>query len=735
MSEIVLRKDRHEKNRRILQIIVLAATGILLSVFVAAYATGYWGISEKDGRLNYANEAVIQLYEVDLIEGKGSASNWYEILDDTAIIYLHLLTGREIYNYLKFSVYCETTHENAVATLRFTSDDVVLSEYKIEMDGQYYVYPLPEEEFKYVYIVFENMSNVNVKLENPQYRSNKGLEKLGILWLLFAVALLSYTSLVGIIYFIIKKRGIQLQYYLPLDCMIFLYDRIRRGLVKIRLQEKKGNVLSIVLRGILSISILGYVFYFMYTDSYWRNYDKHVLVIALGILAVSVFLSVLCSGKRYHVYECGRYFCKPAMHNPLALAFFAFSVIAIISELLVNQVMGGFGFFAIGIVGFFGYMAGRKEHRYQFLVYVEAVTVVTFIPCMVKVLFIDVQEMSGRLGGIYENPNQFAIYLILVDVVLLSGLNHCIEQERLSLRLLAESILLGIALFLTWQTQCRSAILACGVVIICIVGKFIITRKRWKSVWKVLLLILLTLKLAVGAWHGSAWAMNSYSLQNGEYKASTGIGGEVIYAAEGKGETVWDRFFAPDAVKNFSSWRVFYYIDYIRNCNLIGHKDFLYIAKVDKVEPSHNAIIGMMYKYGIIAAVPYTVFLILTFVYAVRFWIRGLYKKYNSMLPFGIVVAFLNMSMFDTADERIFWCMLWVLFYLTAGFLMGWEKIIHTKKRCISELIEASKALGVIPDSMKEYMIKTYGRKKTYICALIMGGITVVFSIYSLMRV
>ncbi|OYP25175.1 hypothetical protein CG709_07225, partial [Lachnotalea glycerini] len=176
-------------------------------------------------------------------------------------------------------------------------------------------------------------------------------------------------------------------------------------------------------------------------------------------------------------------------------------------------------------------------------------------------------------------------------------------------------------------------------------------------------------------WEVSIWSINNISLKNSNQKIVVKQIDNVsipVYAAEDSNRIV-KTLKNSSSLGQFSNNRFDFWMTYIRNMNLVGHKDFLYMESISSASPSHNAIIGMMYKYGIFTGIPYIIMLFFSFWYAIKYFINNSYKKKNAMLPLNIVIAFIMCALLDTMDERPFWKMLWLVYYLIVGFLMNME--------------------------------------------------------------
>jgi hypothetical protein len=454
-----------------------------------------------------------------------------------------------------------------------------------------------------------------------------------------------------------KYRKKRINYYTVVDILLYVYSCIKKKVFK---EIKfKSEFIRYILVGFAFFAI----FYKMYTVPSYDNYFSLVIFISIMIIIITKLIS------------SGNYF-KLNWKNPLALSWIVLSCLMIISELITSQKRGFVGCFNLIILGSLFFAWGTSEQKDKLLGCIKAVILITFIPCIVKCLFF-YTSMQGidRYAGIYNNSNQFAAYAIVVFAVVVADIDYYFTQKQFKFEIIADIILLGFSSCFLWLTQTRTTLIAMMCIVFLGVAKNFIIRKEIHNIKKNLLIIVLVFSIVPLMWMISLWAINNISLKDCADKIlveNTHMPFDMTMTVNAADNT--NRIMSTlksSTLSGFSNGRFEFWIAHFRNMNLFGHKDYLYIPSLGDITPSHNSIIGIMYKYGIFAGIPYIIMLAYSFWYSLKYFLRYSSKKLNSMLPLNITIAFVMCAMLDTMDERPFGKMLWLIYYLVIGFLIS----------------------------------------------------------------
>ena len=111
-------------------------------------------------------------------------------------------------------------------------------------------------------------------------------------------------------------------------------------------------------------------------------------------------------------------------------------------------------------------------------------------------------------------------------------------------------------------------------------------------------------------------------------------------------------------ITSFLSSRNYYWMTYLRKMNLLGHgqKPFLWDHRI----LPHNALISVMYWYGVPCVIPYVLMMIMAVEKSWRYANTGL--KYAAV-PLYSIISFIIMSMADNVEQPFVW-LPWIACYL-----------------------------------------------------------------------
>lgn len=126
---------------------------------------------------------------------------------------------------------------------------------------------------------------------------------------------------------------------------------------------------------------------------------------------------------------------------------------------------------------------------------------------------------------------------------------------------------------------------------------------------------------------------------------------------------------------NFLSGRNLYWMEYLRDFNFFGHE--YYPSMWGGARYPHNGILGIIYRYGVLAAVPY----ILMFVNAIIITFKAFIKnRYASEYAFYMWICVIGISLCMLVEnfERPFLATEWLWWYWCLGYLF----ISNDSKKC-----------------------------------------------------
>ena len=391
-------------------------------------------------------------------------------------------------------------------------------------------------------------------------------------------------------------------------------------------------------------------------DTEYRKYHNNRIYLAAIIIFLMTMLSLYVERKDYYNSHFIEYVILE-MLAVIALAgiiafrkddvldkridsmavtcWLCFTIYTLISDILVDK---QYRFAEIGIflvLGFAGLTIIRRGNCKSFF---AAGTVATkwFLPFLMlaSIIFPMESRVPGRFSGPIDNPSIFALFLCSIWAVLLGCLEHQLfdKADRKTLVITYAEMIATITLMIL--SQSLTPIIA--LCIITFIWLFRIVRKKKGTTYAIKSMLALGLSCVL------VLAIITVTIR------CAGIGGD---------SRIIQKIQAAD-VSAFLSGRDSYWRRYLSKMNLLGHskKPFLWDHRI----LPHNAIIGMMYWYGVPCVIPYILMMMMAVEKSWRLANTGI--KYSAV-PFYCITSFIIMSMADNVEQPFVW-LPWIICYL-----------------------------------------------------------------------
>ena len=387
---------------------------------------------------------------------------------------------------------------------------------------------------------------------------------------------------------------------------------------------------SIVVFAMIALSLL------VERKDYYTEYFDLYMCIELTLV---VLLVVLMLNKRQLV--------EAFELDWLAIVFWGmFALYTLASDTLVDKHYR-FSETAIFLTMFiFGYVWNRRSNAEVYIRDFErAIQWFLVFLIIVSLIFPVESNTPGRYNGPIANPSVYALYLCSIWAVLLGSLeNGLLHNENRG-----KTVLTVIELFVTFVlmllSQSLTPMIALFAVTILFLFRLTMLRKGRK--YAVMLFLIIGLLLLIMAVTLVIWIR---SLQ--DISGSRLI--EKIQSAD---------------ISAFLSGRDYYWRRYFREMNVLGHskKPRLWDHRI----LPHNALVGVMYTYGVPCVIPYIIMMIMAIEKSFRF---ANTPVLYAAVPFYSIVSFVIMSMADNVEQPFVW-LPWISCYLMlAPVLLRQEK-------------------------------------------------------------
>lgn len=546
----------------------------------------------------------------------------------------------------------------AIVSYRKQKDDVIEQEYTTEakMEEGVNLLDIPDEEFNIVSIEFTGENGTSFSVEKIELREKEPYSDFYSTFALLPLSFLGYMIISTLILRFIKRTGKKWNVYSWIEVLQGVYILFARQF------EFVSNILSEPKRRY--IRRLGFLCMFLYsvfveiTGIYYDKLKYHLAVYAILLLVIAIVsLESTITKKNWN--------------HPLVWGWFAFGLMMCVSDFLIPKELRYWGYVLLLVIGFYNFVWNQMRDPSELLWdFVWAVHVFLGIIVLFCLLFRPELEMV-RYSGISKNPGVFALYLGTIGAVVLGCMEHEIRFGRRWKYMLGLVIEGCVVLTLLWKSQSAGPLLwIAGLSFIWIFRIFRYLRSLHKR--RVLAVIMLAVVLCIVPVYGSiTWGLQNIPQMvgneltfKGEMPVAKTSYGMVVQAAdigETSKSTRLGQKFSNVTVSGILSGRNYYYKTYLRNMNLVGHKDRP-VMWGHRRQP-HNAVLGIAYNYGVFTAVPYLIMLIAVVERTFRYSRR---KGQLASVPFYVCTFAILASMADNVEQPFVW-LPWMGLYLLMG--------------------------------------------------------------------
>ncbi|RDY31706.1 hypothetical protein [Lachnotalea glycerini] len=639
--------------------IVIIWLGIIIAWIIASLKSGLAENINSLGGSSYIYK--LPLYKFQETIDCDFSENEVSILNNEAQIATSIINP-ENYNYIILYISMPVVTEDAYIEMEFLNDlNMSFKTEVINLSDEKQVFKIPEEKFSQIRLSFFNMKNKSLTNCRIEFRSSLDNWNITTLFSTFGIVFLLYIITVLLSLNILKKKIYFRNIYGLIDSIKFVYNQ-----VYIRISDRFSFINSKTIYYLVAIMFFTLMYSMYSLPSYTAKYYKEIVIIVCSIILL--IASIIGNDKEK---------AQISWSNPLAFSWFALAIIEIISELIVGREHYFVGWSRLLIFGFLFYAWGKNVNRLQLLKAFSLAIKVSFFICCIWCLFIPYQKTVGiRYKGPFYTSNLFALYLILPFSVIIAEIDKYFEKKKFCIKLIFNSIFLGICITFIWLTQCRSALIATMLISGICMLKWIMTPAFMKNRKQVLLQFILMIITISSMYHISISLMNQYALKSSEVKIESEIVGKAeIFTihAEASSSRIIQKFKESKNINEFSNGRIDIWLDYLRNIGVLGKSEYRTIIGSNNEIVVHNGIIATMYNSGIFSVIPYVLMLFYSIKYACIYLKKNAFKQQYGIFPLAVVIAFLCSAMLDIGDENPFYKSIWLAYYLIIGFLMNMD--------------------------------------------------------------
>lgn len=626
------------------------------------------------------------VYKTAVVQEKGhQESSGKVVLDEGHFEYgIGIRGNKNQYNY-----FCIQLKNLSVETVNFTidfqkqKDNIIVNSNKEihSLHEGMNLIDVPQNSYNVIAIGITGENNISFYIEKMQLRETKpvfnGIKALKIM----VFSYLIYTLISGGIIFIWRKMGISFSLYswieLLQDMYILLANQCRKITEYFHISKRVKNAWITVV----------FVLMFLYNvwvemlRIYYTHFKYHAVVYSILILIITI-LSIEPKPVRKR------------WNNNLVWSWLVLWGMACVSDFLLTKNFRFVGYIMIFIVGFFIFVWNNMEKPDELIKdFVRAVHIfLGFIVIFCLMCRPEAADTVGiRYSGISKNPSIFALYLGSMFAVILGELDNSIKKDNAFKKKLLYILEGCIILAFCWKAQSLCPLLCiAGISFIWFVKMAYYTRKH-KCRKMLAAVIVSAAVLLVPTYICIDWGVKHIPqslgisvVYEGEEPIARQQYGMVVYAGDLKEKIAESRLgqkFSSASLSGILSGRDYYYRTYLREMNLFGHKENPKMWGVRRLP--HNAVIGIAYRYGVFACVPYILMLVLVIIRTYRYSNK---KVSYASVPFYVSLVSITMSMADNVEQPFIW-LPWIGMYLMMGIVFDDSRVDDQADLVIEEKV------------------------------------------------
>lgn len=663
-----------KRKPNIKEIVCMLFMAFMLSVFIAAAMTGLWSVKvHSDDRYYDLN------LDVSMSGYEKNADGYYVLNGEEYQQVINIVpkwNQPQLWFSLKYVVKDAAGNDidNDIVYLVCMDENMSENTYEAAVEnGKVNNFLVPDNSV-YVKLIVRGESGEQIDFKLCRIGSRQVYNEWERFFKIAGAFFAGFCVIIALIEIVLGIFGKNIPWDLPINAMSYFYEKVRWLLTKCHFMKKNGYAGPVVfVLGCIAAGVL------VYQITYFKSSEAKKCLMFLMML--------LCTaGCGYGVRLKWKFWDKDISDkkrrggikkNVLSIAFFWFSIMLCVSEIVVQGKWFGAGFMYLIMFGFMAYCMSFSNDSYDLIRYLKAGILINYIYILIQCLFM-IHEIKTwgtpyYYSGINLNSALFGVNVIGPFVVLMSDLDEQLEKGKITFRYIGTSLLLGTAMLFLWACQARTMFIAEIVIGLVFFGKIFVSRRNYKNKLLLLAQLVITGVLVVAAWNGTLWGINNFALKGTQYhlKVSMLVGMEV-YADDGS--RIFSMLNKGLSLNKFTSGRFGMWITYLKNMNLWGHTELEYCPSADKWITPHNSILWYMYEYGALIVVPYIIMVVSFGCEAVRHAKKWVFKNKNAMLPVYTFCMLSVLGLTETIEDVFRWYTPWVLVYMIVIFLMKDDK-------------------------------------------------------------
>lgn len=508
------------------------------------------------------------------------------------------------------------------------------------------------------YIEIESIEqrDFSFNLQFAQFRENKLDFSMKEYIYYLALFLLAFTIIGILIIYSFRKKGWKINWYSPIEFLQDVYISFGNRLLNI------SKMVPAKVRTFLRISAF---VCWMYWIMFMYNMGKYVLaayfkynVILFAITLLLVAISLLEKPLK-----------QVNWNIPLVHAWFWFSMCMCVSEFFVSKRFCMIGYINIIVFGFFYFVWSNMKNRDTVIKDIMSAFKIAFLISACFTLIFRPRFVDFGLTGHTWNPNIYGIFCAIVLLTFLAELKNYLMKQNFKIGFWINSAGAMVSCSFMLLAGSRAGLLLAipGMIFFFIEYVNFLRNNMLKLIkWIVIAVGAVILLMAVHVF--MAWATVNLPIKQIVFPWDNCYPSEIVedMIVLGMDIPVYQKVIFDENLTSFLTSRNYYWYEYLREINFLGH-DY-YPEMWGAARNPHNGVLGIIYRYGILTAVPYILMFINAIVVSFKRFAQNRHREDCSFYVW-ICVFGISLCMLIENFERPFLATEWLWWYWCIGYL------------------------------------------------------------------
>lgn len=603
------------------------------------------------------SKSLIQTYNSGEVCDVGSVAIDIELLNEEGKDYTWIDTEEEAYNwkYLYLDISDANFNEGSFELIFYKNYKPTGNKLNCQIDNGFNIIELDGSDFDCIQFKSMNDSDVSFKTNCVQLREKKAVFTAEDYLRCFIPVSLIVAVILIIIIAVYNRIKWRIDWYAPVDLLQRLYIAVGNKLVWISVKVSKGTK-----RNLRIAAFICWMFWIMFT----YNIGKYLLstyfkinVVLFCITMILIAISML--EKELH---------KIDWNKPLVHAWLWLSIIMCISELFVSKRFCMLGYVNLIVFGFYYFVWGNLDNKSSVIEEIMAAFKIAFaVSVCFTLLFRPRDELGGLIGHTW-NPNIYGIFCAIVLMAFLASLREGIIENNLKKSIFnIAGVIVALSFVLLAGSRAGMILAAPGILFFAVEYIAFIRTKKIK--WLKGLAGVLVFVIAFFGCHVFlSWATVNFPVKQIVFSWDSYIPNEIEIdvISVGMETPVIEKIAYNNHVRTFLTGRNLYWMQYFRDINVLGHE--YYPEMWGGARTPHNGILGIMYRYGIFAIIPYMLTFLNSCVVSFRQYLDERNKKTKAFYIWICVIG-ITLCMLVENFERPLLATEWLWWYWCLGLL------------------------------------------------------------------